>query len=176
MVVYKRGRWPPTALVSPTALATGLRAGRVILLRLLPPVSPTSRGSAQADPANPGPGMALPKFIEIDGNRILWTDGLKLRREQEASQARQLPLPLSLSSGRMRGRLRSARPQDGSWSRPRSATFWTGPGISNLYLAAVRAATAGPPGTAPSTAPPHPRLPEGWRALANRTSAPTRVH
>jgi hypothetical protein len=37
--------------------------------------------------------MALPKFIEIDGKRILWTDVLKLRRaEQEAAQARQLPL------------------------------------------------------------------------------------
>ena len=37
--------------------------------------------------------MALPKFIEIDGKRILWTDVLKLRRaQQEAVQARQLPL------------------------------------------------------------------------------------
>ena len=37
--------------------------------------------------------MALPKFIEIDGKRILWTDVLKLRRaQQEAAQARQLLL------------------------------------------------------------------------------------
>jgi hypothetical protein len=37
--------------------------------------------------------MVSPKFIEIDGKRILWTDVLKLRRaQQEAAQARQLPL------------------------------------------------------------------------------------
>ena len=37
--------------------------------------------------------MALSKFIEIDSKRILWTDVLKLRRpQQEAAQARQLPL------------------------------------------------------------------------------------
>ena len=49
--------------------------------------------SRKADPTSQRHEMALPKFIEIDGKRILWTDVLKLRRaQQEAAQARQLPL------------------------------------------------------------------------------------
>jgi hypothetical protein len=87
------------ALASPTFLATGLRAGRVIPSRAVahplatPGLADGQGFSRKADPTSQGHEMASTKFIEIDGKRMLWTDVLKLRRaQQEAAQARQPPL------------------------------------------------------------------------------------
>ena len=71
------GRWPPTALVSPTFLATGLRAGRVIPLpggrpsTCYPGLADGQGFSRKADPHQSRARRMAGHFIEMEATRRL---------------------------------------------------------------------------------------------------------